>query len=77
MLQHYLEADHLEYNTRSSCHHMFNFRPKLKLCTGNTSSVASMILSYGSIVPSYLIKCNNCGHCTDLRGCPQSPLVIE
>lgn len=28
-------------------------------------------------LPSYLIKCNNCGHCTDLRGCPQSPLVIE
>ncbi|XP_004509337.1 probable serine protease EDA2 isoform X1 [Cicer arietinum] len=28
-------------------------------------------------MPSYLITCNNCGHCTDLRGCPQSPLVIE
>ncbi|WJX88514.1 putative serine protease eda2 [Trifolium repens] len=28
-------------------------------------------------LPSYLITCNNCGHCTDLRGCPQSPLVIE
>ncbi|PNX72402.1 putative serine protease EDA2-like protein, partial [Trifolium pratense] len=22
-------------------------------------------------MPSYLIACNNCGHCTDLAGCPQ------
>ncbi|XLT10769.1 hypothetical protein HN51_056562 [Arachis hypogaea] len=28
-------------------------------------------------MPSYLITCHNCGHCTDMRGCPQSPLVIE
>ncbi|XP_010919395.1 probable serine protease EDA2 isoform X1 [Elaeis guineensis] len=28
-------------------------------------------------LPSYLIKCHNCGHGTDLRGCPQSPLSIE
>ncbi|WOL07568.1 putative serine protease EDA2 [Canna indica] len=28
-------------------------------------------------LPSYLIKCHNCGHGTDLRGCPQSPLNIE
>ncbi|XP_072989197.1 probable serine protease EDA2 isoform X1 [Typha latifolia] len=28
-------------------------------------------------MPSYLIKCHNCGHGTDLRGCPQSPLIIE
>ncbi|KAK7262928.1 hypothetical protein RJT34_30509 [Clitoria ternatea] len=28
-------------------------------------------------LPSYLIKCYNCGHCTDIRGCPQSPLVLE
>ncbi|XP_027078402.1 probable serine protease EDA2 isoform X2 [Coffea arabica] len=28
-------------------------------------------------MPSYIISCHNCGHGTDLRGCPQSPLVIE
>ncbi|KAH7282850.1 hypothetical protein KP509_35G050000 [Ceratopteris richardii] len=27
--------------------------------------------------PSWLIACHNCGHGTDLRGCPQSPLQIE
>ncbi|KAJ6812403.1 putative serine protease EDA2 isoform X1 [Iris pallida] len=28
-------------------------------------------------MPSYIIKCHNCGHGSDLRGCPQSPLNIE
>ncbi|KAJ7944198.1 Serine carboxypeptidase S28 family protein [Quillaja saponaria] len=28
-------------------------------------------------LPSYLITCHNCGHGTDMRGCPQSPLSIE
>jgi hypothetical protein len=28
-------------------------------------------------MPSYLITCNNCGHGTDMRGCPQSPFVPE
>lgn len=28
-------------------------------------------------MPSYIIKCSNCGHGTDLRGCPQSPFRIE
>ncbi|KAK9678756.1 hypothetical protein RND81_11G231600 [Saponaria officinalis] len=28
-------------------------------------------------MPSYLITCHNCGHGTDLRGCPQSPVSIE
>ncbi|XP_048335895.2 probable serine protease EDA2 [Ziziphus jujuba] len=28
-------------------------------------------------MPSYLITCHNCGHGTDLRGCPQSPLSPE
>ncbi|KAJ0914617.1 hypothetical protein HanPSC8_Chr06g0240611 [Helianthus annuus] len=28
-------------------------------------------------LPSYLITCDNYGHGTDLRGCPQSPLVPE
>lgn len=28
-------------------------------------------------VPSYIITCHNCGHGTDLRGCPQSPLNLE
>ncbi|XP_057541628.1 probable serine protease EDA2 isoform X2 [Amaranthus tricolor] len=28
-------------------------------------------------IPSYLVTCHNCGHGTDLRGCPQSPLSIE
>ncbi|XP_074294525.1 putative serine protease EDA2 [Silene latifolia] len=30
-----------------------------------------------SDLPSYLITCQNCGHCVDFRGCPQSPLSIE
>lgn len=28
-------------------------------------------------LPSYIITCHNCGHGTDLRGCPQSPLCPE
>ncbi|WCJ32576.1 Serine carboxypeptidase S28 family protein [Euphorbia peplus] len=28
-------------------------------------------------MPSYLITCHNCGHGTDMRGCPQAPLNIE
>lgn len=28
-------------------------------------------------MPSYLITCHNCGHGTDMRGCPQSHLVPE
>ncbi|CAH9105771.1 unnamed protein product [Cuscuta europaea] len=28
-------------------------------------------------MPSYIIACHNCGHGTDMRGCPQSPLVPE
>ncbi|XP_020583140.1 probable serine protease EDA2 [Phalaenopsis equestris] len=28
-------------------------------------------------MPSYITKCHNCGHGTDLRGCPQSPLNIQ
>ncbi|XP_030530962.1 probable serine protease EDA2 isoform X1 [Rhodamnia argentea] len=30
-----------------------------------------------SDMPSYLISCHNCGHGTDMRGCPQSPLSLE
>ncbi|KAL5752532.1 hypothetical protein ACOSP7_022726 [Xanthoceras sorbifolium] len=28
-------------------------------------------------MPSYLITCHNCGHGTDMRGCPQAPLNPE
>ncbi|KAB8113290.1 hypothetical protein EE612_052250 [Oryza sativa] len=28
-------------------------------------------------LPSYLIECSNCGHCSDLSGCPQAPSHIE
>ncbi|OAY60835.1 probable serine protease EDA2 [Manihot esculenta] len=28
-------------------------------------------------MPSYVITCHNCGHGTDMRGCPQSPLNLE
>ncbi|KAK2979774.1 hypothetical protein RJ640_016306 [Escallonia rubra] len=28
-------------------------------------------------MPSYVITCHNCGHGTDLRGCPQAPLTPE
>ncbi|CAO2830545.1 unnamed protein product [Amaranthus hypochondriacus] len=28
-------------------------------------------------MPSLVVTCYNCGHGTDLRGCPQSPLSIE
>ncbi|KAI5083291.1 hypothetical protein GOP47_0003034 [Adiantum capillus-veneris] len=27
--------------------------------------------------PAWLITCDNCGHGTDLRGCPQTPLQLE
>ncbi|XP_024540517.1 probable serine protease EDA2 [Selaginella moellendorffii] len=26
--------------------------------------------------PAYVIKCQNCAHCVDMRGCPQTPLQI-
>ncbi|CAK7334363.1 unnamed protein product [Dovyalis caffra] len=28
-------------------------------------------------MPSFVISCDNCGHGTDMRGCPQSPFNIE
>lgn len=28
-------------------------------------------------MPSYIVKCHNCGHGSDMRGCPQSPLIPE
>ncbi|KAK4262095.1 hypothetical protein QN277_027702 [Acacia crassicarpa] len=28
-------------------------------------------------MPSYTVTCYNCGHGTDIRGCPQSPLNLE
>ncbi|KAL6552226.1 putative serine protease eda2 [Orobanche gracilis] len=28
-------------------------------------------------MPSYTMTCHNCGHGTDIRGCPQSPLVPQ
>ncbi|RZB60869.1 probable serine protease EDA2 [Glycine soja] len=28
-------------------------------------------------MPSYIVKCYNCGHCSDYRGCPQFPFSIE
>ncbi|CAH1413645.1 unnamed protein product [Lactuca virosa] len=28
-------------------------------------------------MPAYIVTCHNCGHGSDLRGCPQSPLVLE
>ncbi|XP_035549579.1 probable serine protease EDA2 [Juglans regia] len=28
-------------------------------------------------MPSYIVSCHNCGHGSDLRGCPQAPLSIE
>lgn len=28
-------------------------------------------------MPSYIISCHNCGHGTDMRGCPQAPLNLE
>ncbi|RDX85567.1 putative serine protease EDA2, partial [Mucuna pruriens] len=28
-------------------------------------------------LPSYIVTCYNCGHCSDYRGCPQAPFVIE
>ncbi|GAB2282807.1 Probable serine protease eda2 [Dionaea muscipula] len=30
-----------------------------------------------SDMPSYVISCHNCGHGSDLRGCPQAPLNPE
>ncbi|KAH6765398.1 Serine carboxypeptidase S28 family protein [Perilla frutescens var. hirtella] len=28
-------------------------------------------------MPSYIVNCHNCGHGSDMRGCPQSPLIPE
>ncbi|KAK1272901.1 putative serine protease EDA2 [Acorus gramineus] len=28
-------------------------------------------------MPLYIIKCHNCGHGSDMRGCPQAPLNLE
>ncbi|KAJ6989878.1 hypothetical protein NC653_018396 [Populus alba x Populus x berolinensis] len=43
--------------------------------------VENLILENGGksncFVPSFLISCHNCGHCTDIRGCPQTPLSLE
>uniref|UniRef100_M4D5B2 Serine carboxypeptidase S28 family protein n=1 Tax=Brassica campestris TaxID=3711 RepID=M4D5B2_BRACM len=39
------------------------------------SSINKLVLD--DTVPSYIITCHNCGHGSDLRGCPQSPLIIE
>ncbi|XP_068465657.1 probable serine protease EDA2 isoform X1 [Phaseolus vulgaris] len=27
-------------------------------------------------LPSYVVSCYNCGHCSDYRGCPQAPFTI-
>jgi len=32
---------------------------------------------FDDTVPSYIMTCHNCGHGSDLRGCPQSAMVIE
>ena len=32
---------------------------------------------FDDTVPSYIVNCHNCGHGSDLRGCPQSPMIIE
>ncbi|KAI3813594.1 hypothetical protein L1987_18321 [Smallanthus sonchifolius] len=42
--------------------------------------VNSTNLYYGGTdiaVPAYIVTCNNCAHGSDLRDCPQSPLVPE
>ncbi|KAG2240753.1 hypothetical protein Bca52824_090498 [Brassica carinata] len=36
-----------------------------------------LTLMLDDTVPSYIVNCHNCGHGSDLRGCPQSPLIIE
>nr|KAJ0222324.1 hypothetical protein LSAT_V11C200078030 [Lactuca sativa] len=33
--------------------------------------------SSNAINPSYIISCHNCGHGSDLRGCPQFPSAPE
>ncbi|KAM7264153.1 hypothetical protein ACFE04_001836 [Oxalis oulophora] len=40
-----------------------------------TSADGNPVLNFP--VPSYILTCHNCGHGTDMRGCPQSPLSIE
>lgn len=45
------------------------FLEQLVLCTDSCSITHA--------VPSYLMKCRNCGHGTDLRGCPQWPFRTE
>ncbi|XP_050226322.1 probable serine protease EDA2 isoform X2 [Mercurialis annua] len=38
---------------------------------------SKQVSSDANDMPSYLITCHNCGHGTDMRGCPQSPLNLE
>ncbi|RLN19459.1 putative serine protease EDA2 isoform X1 [Panicum miliaceum] len=62
-----------------------NTKYHLDLCRnvfgeGVYPDVSMTNLYYGGTriaVPSYLMKCSNCGHGTDLRGCPQSPFRIQ
>lgn len=44
-------------------------------CTSHIFLVSEIFFQLS--VPSYIISCHNCGHGTDMRGCPQSPLVPE
>ncbi|KAJ0464100.1 putative dipeptidyl-peptidase II [Helianthus annuus] len=57
---------------------VFSFGSKIVFTNGSQDPWrhASKQVSSPSM-PSYLITCDNCGHGTDLRGCPQSPLVPE
>lgn len=47
----------------------------LNCCTSRIFLVSEIFFQLS--VPSYIISCHNCGHGTDMRGCPQSPLVPE
>lgn len=44
---------------------------------GYTLLLKSPLSPWNLLVPSYIVSCHNCGHGSDLRGCPQSPLSIE
>jgi hypothetical protein len=48
----------------------------LNCLRGHTHNLMNEMGMWGA-EPAITISCHNCGHGTDLRGCPQSPFQIE
>ncbi|KAF2583720.1 hypothetical protein F2Q70_00033866 [Brassica cretica] len=75
------ECDRSE-ERRSNCSSGDSVSDDPSLWVHETSGLLRPVFSINKLVlddtvPSYIITCHNCGHGSDLRGCPQSPLIIE